>query len=77
MSILGGIAALSLVAESMQACEHESGHKPVGGRIVGSDNGKDKSRAVMPFKDRNAACECGSGKKRKKCCKGKESSGQI
>lgn len=51
--------------------ESTEAFKPIGkGRVVGSDNGK--SRAGMPIKNRNVLCECGSGKKRKKCCNGSE-----
>ena len=71
MSYLAAIGGLANVVEAMQACGDESGHKPIGGIVVGRDNCKDKNRVAMPIRDRNAACECGSGKKRKKCCKGK------
>lgn len=39
------------------------GHSPVSGHIVGWDKGK--GRKTQP---RNAPCECGSGKKAKRCC---------
>lgn len=70
VSQLAVFGALAAFADSCPVgFESTETFKPVGkGRIVGSDNGK--SRVGMPIKNRNALCECGSGKKRKKCfCK--------
>lgn len=70
--MIAGIAALTALHDGSSMPVFEEEHQSVGGgRVFGGDNGKEKSRAVMPFRDRNAVCECGSGKKRKKCCKGK------
>ena len=72
MSYMAAIGALALSVEGLEAVGDVDGHKSVGGgRIVGRDNVKGATRKSMPFRDRNALCECGSGKKRKKCCKGK------
>tara|TARA_R110000868_G_scaffold47769_3_gene156216 strand:+ start:1129 stop:1368 length:240 start_codon:yes stop_codon:yes gene_type:complete len=67
LAVFGALAAF--VDSCPASIESTETFKPVGkGRVVGSDNGK--SRVGMPIKNRNALCECGSGKKRKKCfCK--------
>lgn len=67
LAVFGALAAFAGDYPVWSDCTET--FKPIGkGRIVGSDNGK--SRVGMPIKNRNVLCECGSGKKRKKCfCK--------
>ncbi len=64
MSALTAISALASIGALNHPSNNDENYEPIGGRIVGRDNVKNAKK----MQSRNSPCQCGSGRKAKKCC---------
>lgn len=64
MTALAAISALASIGALNHSIHDDKDHAPIGGRIVGRDFVKNAKK----MQSRNSPCQCGSGRKAKKCC---------